>query len=714
MEDFEQLLEKGQLGLADTTDVSGILKDLKMGDYASGSNISVLDADGNPLYANFWTLEGACKEKFVPDGSSGILDLVNNDSRWNGRLSDLYSELGELLSTIYSDKLSYESYENTYQEGNTNFYYLIVDLQNHRLSSNRQEWNDFAHYEDYLSELEKKDAYKYCVIQDKLKDCTSNLKHFSAQEWRESVRELLDDESNEKGYVSGKGYIFAAGMDTGLTIPDDFSQNSQIYERYAAYHPMAQAAMWGFGIVILAALICLTIVSGRVGQDEELHLQVFDRIPTEVAAIAVLMVWMAGLCGIMQIFQGCTETLCESEYGYLVADLSCVGTSLWVLGIAGVWTMGLFLIGYLSLVRRIKGHAVWSNSLLKRMIVMWKRFWKNRSVVMRVFWTCLALMFVQCIVILGYSVSIGGWHFLLFVLEIAAMTWLLRVAVEKAQIRKWLQEISAGRLDYQIPTEGKKGEFRDIAEQINHIGDGLQSAVEKSLKDERMRTDLIKNVSHDIKTPLTSIINYVDLLKRENFEDPKIRNYLQILEQKAQRLKQLTEDVVEASKVSSGNITLECTNLNLVEMLYQVGGEFEEKFAARSLQPVLHVPEEPALIYADGRRMWRVLSNIYSNAAKYAMPGTRIYLDVELEESRVIFSMKNVSEQALNISAEELTERFIRGDVARSTEGSGLGLAIAQNLTILQKGEFNLYLDGDLFRVTIVFPRVVSPVVSPS
>ena len=194
-----------------------------------------------------------------------------------------------------------------------------------------------------------------------------------------------------------------------------------------------------------------------------------------------------------------------------------------------------------------------------------------------------------------------------------------------------------------------KGDFADITEQINHIRDGLQHAVEKSLKDERLKTDLITNVSHDIKTPLTSIINYVDLLKREDFEDPKIRNYLQVLEEKAYRLKTLTEDVVEASKVSSGNISLEMMNLNLVELVNQTCAEFEEKFETRNLKMIMNLPAEPATIYADGRRMWRDLANVFNNAAKYAMEG------------------------------------------------------IAQNLTKLQGGKFELYLDGDLFKVLIRF-----------
>ena len=217
-------------------------------------------------------------------------------------------------------------------------------------------------------------------------------------------------------------------------------------------------------------------------------------------------------------------------------------------------------------------------------------------------------------------------------------------------------------------------------------------------------------MSHDIKTPLTSIINYVNLLKQENFEDPKVARYLDILDEKSQRLKTLTEDVVEASKVSSGNITLEYMNINLAEMIQQTSGEFEEKFTANDLTEVMSLAGHELMICADGRQLWRVLANIYNNAAKYAMKGTRVYADLYTIGDAAVFSLKNVSDQQLNISADELTERFIRGDISRGTEGSGLGLSIAKTLTEMQGGNFELYLDGDLFRVTITFPCIKSDV----
>lgn len=298
----------------------------------------------------------------------------------------------------------------------------------------------------------------------------------------------------------------------------------------------------------------------------------------------------------------------------------------------------------------------------------------------------------------------GFWGIFMLAAEGAALVYLVHEAVGREKIKTGIMKISGGEVDYKIPTEELRREQKIIGEQINSIGEGLDAAMEERMKSERLKTDLITNVSHDIKTPLTSIINYVDLLKKENFEDPKIQRYLEILESKAQRLKTLTEDVVEASKVSSGNISLEYMNINFVEMIQQTSGEFEEKFKARNLTEVMDISEEEAYIRADGRRTWRILENIYNNAAKYAMEGTRIYADMKVIDNQVTFSLKNISQQQLNISADELTERFIRGDISRSTEGSGLGLSIAKTLTELQGGQFQLYLDGDLFKVTVIFP----------
>ena len=370
----------------------------------------------------------------------------------------------------------------------------------------------------------------------------------------------------------------------------------------------------------------------------------------------------------------------------------------------GLFTFACFFAGYISLVRRIKGKCLWKDSLCRMIISFTATVFNERSI------TAKAAIILGIFIVLQWlTLATGGitlFVLLLLAADAAVIYVVLSSAIAKGRIKKGIEEISSGNMSYQIPLEGLRGSNRVLAEKLNDIGTGLNKAVEEGMKNERLKTDLITNVSHDIKTPLTSIINYVDILKRFNIEDPQIQGYLDILEAKAQRLKTLTEDVVEASKVSSGNITLEYMDVNLAEMIQQTEGEFEEKFTARSLSIVTNLPEEPAVIHVDGRRLWRVLENVFGNAAKYAMPGTRVYADLRLGEDTVDFSLKNVSEQQLNISADELTERFIRGDISRSTEGSGLGLSIAKSLVEMQGGRFELYLDGDLFRVNIRFRRV--------
>ena len=242
------------------------------------------------------------------------------------------------------------------------------------------------------------------------------------------------------------------------------------------------------------------------------------------------------------------------------------------------------------------------------------------------------------------------------------------------------------------------------------FGEGLLHAVDDSTKNERMKADLITNVSHDIKTPLTSIINYVNLMKLEKIDNERVQGYIKILDEKSQRLKQLTADLVEASKISSGNVKLDMQVIDLVELVYQTSGEFNEKFEQKELTIVTKLPKTAVLIRADGRQLYRVIENLYNNVAKYALEKTRVYVDIAYVEEKVVFSIKNVSEHSLareNSNAGDLTERFIRGDSSRTTEGSGLGLSIAKSLTVLMGGVFDIKVDGDLFKASITFPQYV-------
>ena len=262
-----------------------------------------------------------------------------------------------------------------------------------------------------------------------------------------------------------------------------------------------------------------------------------------------------------------------------------------------------------------------------------------------------------------------------------------------------------GDLGTKVDDKMLVGCFREFADSLNGLSDVAVVAAREQLKSERMRTELITNVSHDIKTPLTSIINYVDLLQYPHTPEQE-KEYLAVLSRQSARLKKLIDDLMEMSKAASGSLPVEITQVDAGEAINQALGEFSDKLAAADLTPVFRQPEEPVLMMADGRLAWRAMSNLLSNAVKYALPGTRLYVDLSRAGENVVISMKNISREELNVSADELMERFVRGDTSRNTEGSGLGLNIAKSLMELQKGQLQLLVDGDLFKATLIFPGV--------
>lgn len=290
-------------------------------------------------------------------------------------------------------------------------------------------------------------------------------------------------------------------------------------------------------------------------------------------------------------------------------------------------------------------------------------------------------------------------------MAIAALLALLWWLKGWQSIRKGGKALAEGNLNYVTDTEHIPWDLRGLGVDLNAISKGMQKAVDQRIRSDRFRTELITNVSHDLKTPLTSIINYVDLLKKRNLADETARNYLEVLDRKSQRLKTLTEDLVEASKASAGVLPVERQRLETCQLVEQALGEYAEKLTAAQLTVVTRYPKEGAFILADGRHLWRILDNLLSNCAKYAMPGTRVYVDVVRKDGQVLLAVKNISADPLNLPAEELLQRFVRGDDARTGEGSGLGLSIAQSLTNLQGGKFRLQVDGDLFKACVIFPE---------
>lgn len=382
-----------------------------------------------------------------------------------------------------------------------------------------------------------------------------------------------------------------------------------------------------------------------------------------------------------------------------------------VSGVALATGFGLYAALLMTTATRIKTRTLWRNTLVWRFCAWIGRgcghignWWRatfgdwdvtKRTVILFALYLLGTLVTTPTLILIPFYQG--------FVL------WLLcRWVREWKNIRSGTEAIVGGQPDTVIDVSGM-GRFYDLAEhagQLNDLGSAINSAVEERMKSERMKAELITNVSHDLKTPLTSIINYVDLLKKEDIQDEKAREYIEVLDRKSQRLKKLTEDLVEASKASTGALTVNPERLGVTQLVTQALGEYAEKFADAGLIPVVSLTEEEVYVSADGRHFWRILDNLMGNCVKYAMPGTRVYLDLVSWDGYVTLSLKNISASQLNVPADQLMERFVRGDESRTTEGSGLGLSIARSLTELQGGLFRLDVDGDLFKAVVSFPEI--------
>lgn len=499
------------------------------------------------------------------------------------------------------------------------------------------------------------------------------------------------------------------GIYTTYPYEDTFRQDNQIFSEYYSYTFPALV----IGVVTAIAAIWLFVHilrrSGRIsGDDTAVYLTPIDRIPVEI-------LFIVGLAELIVIFAA-LESMAVSD-SRSIAEI----TSLEYIMVVGCFE-GLYLLGItwlLSIVRQVKAGCLWQHSLIRsgyifcRKLVQTVSRQKNLAAKTA---ECFAFyLLINGVLILGVdnSAPLASLGALLLIIGFNVYILILQIRKAKGEesIREATKALAEGDLEYVAPKMKRLYTEQEIIDNIDHLSDGLHKAIEKSLYDERMKTELITNVSHDIKTPLTSIINYVELIKREEVDNEKVQHYLEVLDKKSQRLKQLTEDLVEVSRISSGNIELERVPIDFGELLRQAMGEFEDKFTEHELKMVERIPEEAHMIFADGRRTFRIMDNLLQNIYKYAMPGTRVYIDLTCENERVRLEIKNISKAPLNIEVSELMERFVRGDQSRTTEGSGLGLSIARDLVRMQDGEFQIYLDGDLFKVVIEFPEYISPVV---
>ena len=629
------------------------------------------------------------------------LDYYETNTFAENYALEIFSSLNAvtfLKDNSNEDLFSYEYIQTEGLEGNDeanelNYYYeyygnnviwLIIDNNTKKAYTNLEyslETSNLQNVKDTIMQNQRYWNYQDGVIEtsvDKLDN--DNIEY---------IESGLRQESFET--IEGNSYTIYTAVLDDLEYVDNIATNRILYNTLSSVSQQAVFAI-PFLIILIIALVPIIIAGvGRTRKQEGIKLNWYDKILVEIAALISMFIGAIGACFTISVSGMNTMTS-------FVLGISVICVGIFIMYLACI----LF---FETVVKRLKTHTFIKTTFIYWLYDKIRGFLKDIKITKK-----LVLYFILFIlanlVCFGIMWSNGFPGFVLTVLLYGATYSFLSKRIKSyAKISETVHELYNGNTDIEIDENQMVKEMQETAKEINDIAGGLSNAIDEKLKSERLKTELITNVSHDIKTPLTSIINYVDLLKKENIQGERAIEYLNILDSKSQRLKKLTEDLVEASKASSGAIKLNMERLNVNELIKQVSGEFEDKFKAQNLEEIITLPENDVYINADSRYMYRVLENMYSNISKYAMEGTRVYTDILQKDNTISIELKNVSKQKLNISVDELMQRFVRGEASRNTEGSGLGLSIARSLTELQGGQFNIYLDVDLFKVTIEFEK---------
>ena len=488
-----------------------------------------------------------------------------------------------------------------------------------------------------------------------------------------------------------KGYVLR-----DMAVADEFSSAiSRLSWLYSSRGLLPAAAGLSFLLGVLLFLFLLS-AAGHRDSGESITESFVDRIPLDLFTLLII----TGIGTVLGVTSG--VGLPGNVIGYTI-------------GMALLLLVGLqFLLWCMSFAVRVKKGTLWKNCLLTR-LWRWCRS-KLRALVqllgrglraLPLLWRWVLILAAGLLAeLLLLAGNDGNGAPLLFVHALILCPAILFGIWNMRKLRLGAKEIASGNLSYTVDTKYLVGELKDHANDLNHIRDGMNAAVAERMKSEHFKSELITNVSHDIKTPLTSIVNYVDLLEKEELQNEKAKEYVEVLSRQSGKLKKLIDDLIEASKASTGVLAVHPERCELGVLLDQCAGEYAERLGQAGLELVLLKPEEPVAILADGRHLWRTFDNLLGNIVKYAQPNTRVYLNLSREGGKAVITFRNISRERLNLSGEELMERFVRGDSSRSTEGSGLGLAIARSLTQLQGGEMELVVDGDLFKVILTFEIV--------
>ena len=536
--------------------------------------------------------------------------------------------------------------------------------------------------------------------------------------------------NNEFFFLSGK-YIIYVSTDSFFNDKDLVSStvdSQEPFEDVLAESKKAQnevcAALFRivlFFVLFIVLTVYLVIVAGRKPDDDEVHMAPADGIFTLLRMCIDLGAIAGIVTGAVFCYSDAAENIISLRDAVIYYSQPVTFWHYFIVVLCSVSACAFLLDWILYLARHIKNHSFFKNFMLGRIIVSIKRKVKSRPKKEKIYKDVLndvlkkiaffvllpnIVIGLPCLIsVIGYNPSVGGIFFgmLLVVYDICALGYAVYYAYNVRKLFNALGEIRNGNYNVKIDMTRMPGSIRKAATDIMHLGEGLSIAVDNAVKEEKMKAELITNVSHDLKTPLTSIINYTDLLSRCEITDETAQSYISVLKEKSERLKKLIEDLVEASKASSGAINVELIKMSLNELALQIEGEYEDEFEAKGLELIVEEGNEELFVLADGKLSHRILDNLMSNVKKYAMPHTRVYMTLQKEPGGASVTIKNISEGRLNISPEELKARFVRGDSSRTSEGNGLGLSIADNLAALQGGTLDIEIIGDLFSAKVTF-----------
>lgn len=628
-------------------------------------------------------------------------------------------------------------YAEFYEDEGIDYYYFSISDNVLYEIKNADGKIIFSNMDETAGDIQISDEYVFSFLKDEYKNTEipeeELFEESTTLEYEmdngEPATAVEDTITFNDKYYDEKIYSITVCLKEELVAHDTFYYAGEMFDFITENETKLSATAIISAVLSVVLFIFLMCASGHKDEVEGIHISRFDRFPVDIlSAIYIGLTILLGY-GVIWCYEEFNYYMVWYYYDATMNSAIPFLVGLCIIGI--VLDFILFAILSMTTAVRLKTKTFIKSTLIFMVLnICWeilkmcwkflKMIWKTICKICRksfnftgkvlrkipLVWKTIliviALGFLEIILfVVSYDYDfIPLWLIFNMILGIGTIL----IAIILKQIKKGTEEIAKGNIYKKINTKYMFLDFKDHAENINNINDGIAKAVEERMRSERFKTELITNVSHDIKTPLTSIINYVDLLEKEDIENETAKEYISVLSRQSARLKKLIEDLLEASKASTGNISVNLSKFELGILLTQALGEYEERFAKNNLQVVLNKTDEMLLVMADNRHMWRVFDNILNNIAKYAQPNTRIYIDANRKNQIAEISFRNISKDPLNISGDELMERFVRGDSSRNTEGSGLGLSIAKSLTEVQKGKLDIQIDGDLFKVRLAFP----------